>query len=150
MDLKGLSKEQLSEIIKKRIEYLLECQKDKINYMDEEDEDYYYDDSRELIENRIKKLSSGFFWLSLYNVQRFFGGREEGGWWYDSFFPELSFELNINDNLELLYHLIEYIHDRYDIREISELDSVSVPEVNLLVIEHSRAEYYPKEKPRYE
>lgn len=88
-----------------------------------------------------------FAWVNAYEVTRHYGGREEGGWWFNQGEPLASLPILLEEDpkphVERLRELFSHVNegDIYSSRGGSELD---------ITVELKPAAYWPAERPRYE
>lgn len=105
-------------------------------------------------------IADSVLYVNAYSISRHYGGPEEGGWWYDVHEPIMSVRVDENDIAPTLheedvedaakrikelyvqrFRPMQPKHNRYSM--IGGADIV-------VVIEETFAEFYPKERPRYE
>lgn len=88
-------------------------------------------------------------WVNAYEIDRAYGGPEEGGWWYNTREPLNSVKVRTVVDAVAAFDLLKNIHgDYYD----DDIDIGSVIHNGTLVIylEDHEGEYEPKHGPHYE
>jgi len=87
--------------------------------------------------------------VNVYWVERHYGGREEGGWWYDTGDPEASFLVHASEADAKRDELDagEYNNQKAGNRELGSVLSTGVYQIT---IEDKAPEPFPKERPFYE
>lgn len=88
-------------------------------------------------------------YVNAYDVDRAFGGHEEGGWWYDTQEPISSVKVrNVDQAIDAVDWLDEQWRDYFD--DGRDISSVLHTGSLLITVEEHYAEYQPKERPHYE
>lgn len=92
---------------------------------------------------------TGTRYVNAYEIDRAYGGPEEGGWWFDVRCPISSIRVwNHQEALEA-FNLLEKLY-REDYENRTDRFSVCSEGDLQIIIEDHQAEYDPRTKPRYE
>lgn len=91
----------------------------------------------------------GLFYISAYELDRVYGGPEEGDWWYNIGTPKACIpifnKIGIRSAVELIYYAFKRAVDEQ--REYTSV--LGGYDINVQVDE-TFAEFFPQEAPRYE
>ena len=88
-------------------------------------------------------------YLSLYRETPFYGGPEEGGWWYNAGSPlgsipfDIADRTRIPDEIDRLKRLFFHLNE-------GDIDSVLGGQEVQVYTEDEAAEHFPQERPYYE
>ncbi len=90
-------------------------------------------------------------YVNLYLTDRAFGGREEGGWWFDTGEPVRSFPCATKRRAERIRRMVERIAKcRNKAEDRRDPGSVLCDGWYAVHIEDKPAQAYPSERPHYE
>lgn len=93
----------------------------------------------------LQQYTYAGYWVNVYEVDRCYGGSEEGGWWFDTGTPVASVQFNNREDAEAAAEAYREEFPRTDRRF-----SVLGGEDYNVVIEPHGAKAYPEEYPHYE
>ena len=89
--------------------------------------------------------------VHLFKLDRAFGGREEGGWWYDIGYPEDHY---LNKTFSTEAEAVEYFESIADLAHLMNeglpsLNSVRCEGVYRFLINEGEAKAFPESRPYY-
>lgn len=101
----------------------------------------------EMITNQV---DTSCLYLNAYELERCYGGPEEGGWWFDSGTPVLSYW--VGGHPKDLATALQIIYSQWEEAVATSREYTSVLgglEIEVRLEDHP-AKYFPEETPRYE
>ena len=94
---------------------------------------------------------SGFLFVNVYDVDRGYGGREEGGWWFDYGTLKKCRPCRTRAEAEKIRERFErYLDATHNAEGNHDLSSVNCQGRMVAYIEGQPGEDFPTERPRYE
>ena len=92
------------------------------------------------------------YWVTPYNVERCYGGPEEGGWWFDAGEPMVELSLGPFDNIDDARRMQDALRPWQDEQNEGRrpLHSVLSDGAVWVCVEEHEPRPFPEETPRYE